>query len=193
MHDRPDHDSMNQDAHLRAALRALPTERPPEDGWPALARRARRRRAARRITWTALPAALAAGVALALLWPRAPLQSAKPASTPVARQSAAMQPRAPTANSLAALQASSRQWQHWVQTLDDNGAPLNGRALAEAVSVQDRIALIDLQLSATHDPATLDTLWRQRISLLQRLGLLHLAPHTVAARSDAATLPTIPM
>jgi hypothetical protein len=67
-----------------------------------------------------------------------------------------------------------------VQHLDADGAPLNGRALAQAVALQDRIGMIDLQLSAARDPATLTDLWQHRITLLQRLGLLHLQPYEVA-------------
>jgi hypothetical protein len=84
---------------------------------------------------------------------------------------------------VAALQASSAQWQNWVQNLSHNGAPLDGRALANAVALQDRIGMIDLQLSAARSPATAAGLWQQRITLLQHLGLLHLQPYAVAEQT----------
>ncbi|HEY8230462.1 MAG TPA: hypothetical protein VIG31_08420, partial [Rhodanobacteraceae bacterium] len=77
------------------------------------------------------------------------------------------------------------QWQAWVQTLDRNGALLDGRQLTQAVALQDRIGLVDLQLSAARNPSTTADLWQQRITLLQQLGLLHLQPYLVAAQRPA--------
>ncbi|HET7612065.1 MAG TPA: hypothetical protein VFK29_09795 [Rhodanobacteraceae bacterium] len=180
MHDGPDYHPMNDnddDASLAAALRALPAPRPERDAWPALAARIRHRRRTRRAVWFTLPPAFAACLALALLWPHGTAH----APTPVQLAQPAGAATRPTADAdLAALQASSRQWQTWVQHLDADGAPLNGRALAQAVALQDRIGMIDLQLSAARDPATLTDLWQHRITLLQRLGLLHLQPYEVA-------------
>jgi hypothetical protein len=51
--------------------------------------------------------------------------------------------------------------------------------------------MIDLQLSAARDPATLTDLWQHRITLLQRLGLLHLQPYAVAEQARATTDETI--
>lgn len=182
MHDRPDHHRMNDEATLAAALRALPESAPPADGWARLAARSRRRRALRRSAWWALPAACAAALALFVALPHAPSPSA-PRAQRTTTPTPAQQQAAP---SIAALQASSTQWQAWVQQLNANGAPLDGRALANAVALQDRIGLIDLQLSSSRDAATTATLWRQRITLLQQLGLLHLEPQLVAseARDD---------
>lgn len=185
MHDRLDHDRMNDgtnhDAALAAALQALPANRPAHDGWPDLAARIRRRRNTRRTVWFTLPAAFAAGIALALLWPQGAVHAPAPAQL---AQPADEATRTPADAELATLQASSRQWQNWVQNLDDNGAPLDSRALAQAVTLQDRIGLVDLQLSAARDPATLTDLWQQRITLLQRLGLLHLQPYVVADQAS---------
>ncbi|WHZ17869.1 MAG: hypothetical protein OJF55_000018 [Rhodanobacteraceae bacterium] len=187
MHDRLDHHGMNEDAALAAALRALPDATPPADAWPQLAARTRRRRTARRILWTGLPAALAACAALFLAWPHLTLHRHMPAPVRIAQSPSPARTvpanppiAAPATSNLAALQTSSAQWQAWVQNLDRNGAPLDGRALASAVALQDRIGLIDLQLSAARNPATVADLWQQRIVLLQQLGLLHLQPYLVA-------------
>lgn len=191
MHDRLDHHRMNEDAALAAALRALPAAAPPVEAWAQLVARTRRRRTARRILWTGLPAALAAGIALFIVWPQATLHRDAPTPARIARSSAhpptvqATPQHATPAANVAALQTSSAQWQAWVQNLDRNGAPLDGRALASAVTLQDRIGLIDLQLSAARNPATTADLWQQRITLLQQLGLLHLQPYLVATQSSA--------
>jgi hypothetical protein len=192
MHDRLDHHGMNEEASLAAALRALPASAPPRDTWPALSARVRRRRAVRKTVWFTLPAAFAACIALVMLWPLAPPRAPLTAPARVAQRPQPAPSSAPAAPNIGALQASSRQWQTWVQNLDDNGAPLNGGALAQAVALQDRIGMVDLQLSAARDPATLAGLWQQRIVLLQRLGLLHLQPYAVAehtlATSDQTTI-----
>lgn len=189
MHDRLDHDPMKDepsqhDISLSTALCALRADTPPRDLWPELARRARRRQTTRRAVWFTLPAAFAAGIALALVWPHPHPGTRAPASAQVAAQPAA---RAPASNppDLAALQANSTQWQAWVQTLARDGAPLNGPQLAQAVSLQDQIGLVDLQLSAARKPSTLAGLWQQRIALLQQLGLLHLQPYRVAEQALA--------
>lgn len=184
MHDRPGHHRMNDAATLAAALRALPASSPPTAAWPALATRLHRRRAARQAAWFALPAACAAALVLALAWPQLPWRTARPA---VASVAAANHAAANVGATVATLQASSSQWQAWTQQLDRQGAPLDGPTLAAAVALQDRIGLIDLQLSAARNPDTAANLWRQRIALLQQLGLLHLQPQLLAeqAHGDA--------
>jgi len=192
MHDRLDHDFMNDEsrqydpneAALGVALRALPASAPARDAWPELASRIRRRNVARKAVWFTLPAAFAAGMALTLAWPHLHRPAVSPA-TPVATQ-ASGHAATPPANNIDALQASSQQWQAWVQKLDRNGAPLDGRQLTQAVAFQDRIGLVDLQLSAARNPSTTADLWQQRITLLQQLGLLHLQPYLVATQRPAS-------
>jgi hypothetical protein len=184
MHDESSRQRLKDDAALAAAVRALPDAVPPRDGWPALAGRIARRRRTRDTLRVALPAALAAGVAIAIalpsLWPaRAPSSAARPA-----QQAAAVAARA-SAMPLAELRAQSQRLQAWVRALEHNGAPLSGDSLADAVALQDRIGLLDLQLSAATDPATRASLWRQRNVLLQQLGLLHLQPYAVAEHAQA--------
>ena len=194
MNDRPDHDFMNYDprkddsrdpdeAALGAALRALPASTPTRDLWPEVAARVRRRGGARKAVWFTLPAAFAAGIALTFAWPQLHRHAAP--LTPVAAQTSSHAATAATANNIDALQASSQQWQAWVQKLDRDGAPLDGRQLTQAVALQDRIGLVDLQLSAARNPSTTADLWQQRITLLQQLGLLHLQPYLVATQRPA--------
>jgi anti-sigma factor RsiW len=189
MHDRLDHhgmNDMNDEASLIAALRALPANAPPQDAWRNLSARIGRRRTVRRAVWFSLPAAFAAGVALAFAWPHLHLPTSSPAPAPVAQTPSTAKPDTRPVTDVAALQASSAQWQNWVQNLSHNGAPLDGRALANAVALQDRIGMIDLQLSAARSPATAAGLWQQRITLLQQLGLLHLQPYAVAEQTRPA-------
>jgi len=197
MHDRLDHDPMKYDPRkddprdpdetsLGAALRALPAGAPARDLWPEMAARVRRRGAVRKAVWFTLPAAFAAGIALTFAWPQFHRHAAPPTLIPVATQTPSHAATVTAAkNDLGALQASSQQWQAWVQKLDRDGAPLDGRQLTQAVALQDRIGLVDLQLSAARNPSTTADLWQQRITLLQQLGLLHLQPYLVATQRPA--------
>jgi hypothetical protein len=174
---------MRDDAALAAALRALPDTAPPRDGWPALAGRIARRRRRRTTLRIAVPAAMAASVAIAIALPQ--LWPARTPSSPP--RVAARQPVTHASGAeLRTLRAQSQRLQAWVHALDRNGAPLSGDALAGAVALQDRIGLVDLQLSAATDPATRASLWQERNLLLQQLGLLHLQPYSVAEHTRAA-------
>jgi len=175
MHDHHDHQRMNADDLLAAALRALPVAEPPRDGWERIALRAQNRWRVRAALRAALPAAFAAGIALAIGLPR---WHSAPSSAPrLARQTDSPPTRAAGVET---LRAQSQRLQSWVRKLERGGAPLSGGALASAVALQDRIGLIDLQLTAATDPATRASLWQQRIALLQQLGMLHLQDHAVA-------------
>lgn len=184
MHDESDQQRMRDDAALAAALRALPDAMPPSGGWERIAARIARRRRARNTLRIAVPVALAASVAITVMLPRW-WPSHAPASPPrVARQAAPVATHATNAD-VGALRAQSQRLQAWVRTLDRNGAPLGGDSLAGAVALQDRIGLVDLQLSAATDPATRASLWQERNVLLQQLGLLHLQPYSVAEHTHA--------
>ena len=186
MHDRLDHHGMNDEASLTVALRALPASVPPQEAWRNLSARIGRRRTVRRTVWFTLPAAFAAGVALAFAWPHLHLRAPSPPPARAAQAASSAKPDTQLAPDVVALQASSAQWQNWVQSLSHDGAPLDGRALASAVALQDRIGMVDLQLSAARSPATAAGLWQQRITLLQQLGLLHLQPYMVAEQTHPA-------
>lgn len=189
MSDRLDQSRLDEDPSLAAALRALPAPAPERDGWPRLAARIRRRRIARRIAWTALPAACAAALALAFVRPALRPAPHALARGGVAARTASPAPQAAPAE-LAALQAQSDQWQGWVTALQQGSAPLDGAALAEAVALQDRIGLVDLQLSASGGSPRTARVWRQRIALLQQLGSVYLRPYTVAEQVPAAAAGT---
>jgi hypothetical protein len=188
MHDEARHQHVNGDPALAAALRALSAGVPPPDGWPQLAARIARRRRMRAMLRIAVPAALAASVAVTITLPHL-----WPARTPVAPPGVAQHAPVPARASgaeLNALRAQSQRLQVWVRALDRDGVPLNGDALAGSVALQDRVGLVDLQLSAATDPATRASLWQERNILLQQLGLLHLQPYRVAEHTHATPDPT---
>lgn len=191
MHDRLDHDRMNDDAGLAAALRSLPAAAPPHDAWPLLAARARRRR--RRRGWRiAVPAALAAALALAVVLPNGSLWHTAPKPGATACADCGDIPPTAASDADAALQAwrtRSQRLQAWVQQLDSGGAPLGGAALARAAELEDQIGLVDLQLGAGADTTTQAALWRQRVALLEALAMVRLSPSALA-NSGARAVPT---
>jgi hypothetical protein len=182
---RFDQPRVNEDARLAAALRLLPQQSPPADLFPLLAARARRRARNRRALRYLLPAAaLAASVVLAVLWPRMAMHERAAISAPTVQV-------APAPAQIAALRKHSQDLQDWVRQLDKGGAPLNAAALADASEIEDRIALVDLQLGAGSDAATQSSLWRQRIALLEQLGMLRLSSTALAATPDARARPAV--
>jgi hypothetical protein len=161
LNDRP------SDAALAAALRALPDAAPVPDLWPDLARSldARRRR-----SWRyALPVALAAGIALALVLPKLTHRDAAPSppATPVANVTA---PAADT-DELSQLHKRSQSLERWIAAVAAR-APQDGRDLMAAVEVEDLIGLVDVQLGGAGTDADALPLWRQRVALLEDLAAI---------------------
>lgn len=173
MHDR---DGMNPPS-LAEALRALPPAEPQPDLWPEVARslRARRRRAWR----YAVPAALAAGLALFVLAPR-PVNDgpAVPASS-VGIAAAGAPVAASAEGELSALHERSQALERWIATA--TVAPLDSRDLMAAVEVEDLIGLVDVQLGATRSDADALPLWRQRVALLEDLATIRVNRYAIAA------------
>lgn len=182
MQHRVDPHAMNDEPALATALRALPAATPPDLGWERLATRIDRTRRHRMMLRIALPIALAAGVAVAIGLPR--MQRMPEPAPRMARQ---VTPERAPDSGLAALRLQSQHMQAWVQALDRDGAPLRGEALATAVTLQDRIGLIDLQLTAARDPEARAALWQQRVALLARLGSLRLQPYVAVDRNQSTS------
>jgi len=162
LNDRP------SDAALAAALRALPDAAPAPDLWPDLAHSidARRRR-----PWRyALPMALAAGIALALVLPKLAHRDTTPSppATPVANVTA------PTTNGtdeLSQLHTRSQSLERWIAAVAAR-APQDGRDLMAAVEVEDLIGLVDVQLGGAGTDSDALPLWRQRVALLEDLAAI---------------------
>jgi hypothetical protein len=173
MHDR---DGMNPTVSLADALRALPPAEPQPDLWPELARslHARRRR-----PWRyALPAALAAGIALFALAPR---PTTTDPGAPATQQTAAADtsPAPSAARELSALHERSQALERWIAAA--TVAPLDSRDLMAAVEVEDLIGLVDVQLAATRGDDDALPLWRQRVSLLEDLATIRVNRYAIAA------------
>jgi hypothetical protein len=190
---------LNSESALRENLRALPLAAPSASAWPALEAALRANGivatpAPRRHWRWAVPAALAAGLALALLLPRmahTPTSSSPAAiATSTPAQSA---PKPTTTNLLAAnsapdldaLRARSQRLETWLQRVAAGGTTLDGQNLMAAAEVEDLIGLVDVQLSGAGDSPEAAALWRQRIALLEDLGAIRTAAWGASANGLA--------
>ena len=188
---------------LPEALRALPQVAPAHSAWPQLAAQlaaqgTRNRVSPRRRYF--IPAALAAGIALAaiatplLLRLRSPQpsalspqlatvsQSTASSSTNAANITNATNPQstADAGAQLAALQQRSQDLEHWLRETTRAAAPLSGQDLAAATEIEDMIGLVDGQLGAQQGNSGLP-LWRHRVALLEDLTVLRYSSYSVAA------------
>jgi len=190
-------DSMNDqtpDATLAAALRALPESTPQPDLWPELAQALLQRR--RRRLWRyMLPAAIAAGIAIALLLPRSPVRedTAPVASAPATSATPdTSSTQAAPAREIAQLHQRSQTLERWIAAVAAR-APQDSRDLMAAVEVEDLIGLVDVQLGGAQGDTDALPLWRQRVALLEDLATIRsnafaLAGNGVAGRAEPASL-----
>jgi len=202
---------------LPEALRALPQVAPAQSAWPQLAAQlaakstARARMAPPRRQRYFVPAAIAAGIVLALiatpllLQLRSPQPSAlgpRPATIPQLAASSSTnatntanatnaQTTADAGVQLAALQQRSQELEHWLHETARAAAPLSGQDLAAATEIEDMIGMVDMQLGAQQSNGGLP-LWRHRVALLEDLTVLRYSSYSVAASGiDAkALMPT---
>lgn len=142
-----------------AALKALPAVRPPRDRWPGIrdavlsARRKRR--------WIAggwLSLAAAAVLVLAVGLGRGVGEGSSQDVT------------------LQQLMAQSYDLEDALRMLDPTSRVLNGRAASAIAELEDRIALLDAEISeaqARSDAGEIKELWRRRVDLMGALVNLH--------------------
>ena len=169
---------------LRDELRALPPDRPPADIWPVVARRASAARRTRRLKMAAAAAIFiaAAGAGGAIWWRhvKALPQNAS-AAVPSPAASTAKAPDAPTQKppeqDIAALIVQSQKLESLIKKYEAQAPVLNGRSAGAVANIQERLALIDLQIGladATTTPKDrLAQLWKYRVQLLAALVELH--------------------
>ncbi|MDC8011232.1 hypothetical protein [Tahibacter soli] len=182
---------LNDDT-LGAALRDLPLASPSASAWPDLERALRAAGAARQPLVRkryAIPAALAAALALFAVWPNR-VQTpggAEPGGTTTTTLAAAPAP------SVERLRDESQRIEGWLRKVSASGGPLDGRDLMAATEVEDLIGLVDLQLAGANDASPdAAALWRQRVDLLRDLAAIRtnnaysLAGNGVAANGTAA-------
>jgi hypothetical protein len=136
-----------------AQLKALPPLRPPRDRWPAIQAVLRAERSRRRRSWSAWTGSLALAATIAALL----LMNPKPATlhaelTQVKQQSAT-------------LEDSLKQY-------DVDGRVLSGHAAALVAELEDRISILDGNLSQREQrvqDAELVKLWQERVGLMRQL------------------------
>jgi hypothetical protein len=176
MHDRDGTLNTHPERTLAAALRALPDAAPQPDLWPELARSIAQRRKPR--VWRyVLPAALAAGFALALLMPRSVDRIVAPVAAPTIATTA------PALDEMDALRTRSQTLERWISAVATR-APQSSRDLMAAVEVEDLIGLVDVQLGAARMRADALPLWRQRVALLEDLATIRGSAYAIAANDD---------
>ena len=139
-----------------AQLKALPVRRPPRDRWATVRDTVlieRRRRRERWGVWSAAAAAAVAGLLVFRPFWTGPVAGAELAR--VKRQSATLEQQ--------------------LQRYEPDGRVTTGREAAVASALEDRIAVIDGELTRMGrpepgvDPAELVKLWQQRVDLMQQL------------------------
>jgi hypothetical protein len=187
-----DHDrtlNTNPERSLADALRALPDAAPQPDLWPGLAQALAARRKPR-VWHYAIPAALAAGLAFAVLMPRGTLQHAPPEPTPrettaaIAPDASATHEATPASvNELDNLHQRSQTLERWIAAVAAR-APQDSHDLMAAVEVEDLIGLVDVQLGAAHDRSDALSLWRQRVALLEDLATIRGSAFAIAANDN---------
>ena len=139
-----------------AQLKALPVHRPPRDRWPAVRDAVVAERRRRRERWGVWSIAAAAVVAGLLVF--------RPFWTGVA-----------TGAELARVKQQSATLEQQLQRYEPDGRVTSGREAALASALEDRIAVIDGELTRVGpvdvgvDPAELVKLWQQRVELMQQL------------------------
>ncbi|HEV8266046.1 MAG TPA: hypothetical protein VGQ06_13935 [Gemmatimonadales bacterium] len=140
-----------------AQLKALPALRPARDRWPVVREAARGQRMRRHRTWGAWSIAAAAALAGVLL----------------------LRPSTNVRAELVQAKQQSATLEDQLQRYDVEGRVLSGRAAALVAELEDRIAVIDGDLTRRGATATgggtgtqdaeLVKLWQQRVGLMQEL------------------------
>ena len=150
-----------------AALRALPTRRPPRDRWLVVKQQAQAERQRSRWTrmgWGAL--AVAAGITLAI-----GVRSVEITAPPTedTRPAARVE--------LADLVEQSRQLEAALREYNPEGRIVNGRTAAVIAELEDRIAQVDAGIArvSANERAQpeLVNLWRDRVQLMDALVNTH--------------------
>src|SRR5687768_16245987 len=180
----PDHDVMREPDSLAAALAALPLETPDPGGFARIeATLARRRARAHLVRGLALAASLAAIALVPIVMLRD--RSAAPTETLPAIATTTEAARDPATR--LALIEQNQQLEAWVQAQDE---PFDGATAYASAELEDLIGMLDVQLSATHDAAAEDTLWRQRLDLLNELASVRSEGVTRLATNESALVPS---
>ncbi len=181
---------MDTDRELAGALRRLPQYPPPGGAWPAIRQRAereglvkppRRRRLARDLEWLAVGAVAATvvvGVMMTALLDL-PFSGTSPGGDPVPADEAGFA-ATPAENeaSLGSLMARSRLLEQALRAAPETPRVMRASTAGTIATLEDRIAMIDQQLSFPQRPLTeaeSTALWRERVRLMDSLVQLRYA------------------
>jgi len=170
---------MDTGQDLAAALRRMPQRQPPRGTWQEIRRQAereglvkppRRRRLRRDLEWLAV-GAVAATVVIALL--DLPLSGTAPGGDPApARATGFAATPAENDASLGSLMARSRLLEEALRAAPEKRRVMRASTASTIVTLEDRIAMIDQQLSFPERPLTeaeAKALWRERVQLMDSL------------------------
>ncbi len=143
---------------VRASLSALPAQAPPRDLWPTVRARAAARRQRRgwiRFGWAAASLAAAFTLAIGVRGALEVLAEAR-----LARQAQT-------------LVAESQRLEQALRASERDGRVMNGRTAGTVVQLEDRIAMIDAELSRArpdrYPSREIVGLWQRRVQLLDAL------------------------
>lgn len=177
-------DDRYRDTKLTAALRELPPVAPPPGAWDAIRRRGEAegllekrppRRIRRDLEWLA-GGALAATVVIALLDLSPPGSGGEPLSPPVDESEFAATPSVePT---LGRLMERSRMLERALRAAPETPRVIRASTANTIATLEDRVAMIDQQLSFPERPLTDEeatALWRERVQLMDSLVQLRYA------------------
>lgn len=179
------HDDAGADAGIAGALRALPQGTPPRGAWQAIRRRAaaeglierpRRGRLRRDLEWLA-GGALAATVVFTLL----DLSVFGPGTgevAPPADESRFAATPAENSASLGSLMERSRMLERALREAPETPRVMRASTAGTIATLEDRIAMIDQQLSYPERPLSEEEvriLWRERVQLMDSLVQLRYA------------------
>jgi hypothetical protein len=176
-------DGQGRDAALAAALRELPRATPPRGVWESIRRRGEAegllvkrpaRRFRRDLEWLA-GGALAATVVIALLNLRPPATGPDPALPPIDESAFAATPDTPT---LDHLMERSRMLERALRAAPGTPRVMRASTANTIATLEDRVAIIDQQLSFPERPLTdgeAKALWRERVQLMDSLVQLRYA------------------
>ena len=180
-----EHDDMNQGHDsLARAMRELPLESPQPGGFARIeATLAARRRRAHLVRGFALAASLAA-IAIVPLVLLSRGGDAPPAEQPVASATETA-PESQEVATRRALIAQNQELEAWVRAQDE---PFDGASAYASAGLEDLIGMLDAELARTKDHAREDSLWRQRLGLLEELASVRSGGVARYATNDDAGL-----
>ena len=180
-----EHDDMNhRHDDIARALRALPLESPQPGGFARIeAALAARRRRALLVRGFALAASLAAiAIVPLVLLSRG---GTPPAETPALAVADEPAPETAEVATRRALIAQNQELEAWVRAQDE---PFDGASAYASAGLEDLIGVLDAELARTQDHAREDTLWRQRLGLLEELASVRSGGVARYATNDDAGL-----